>query len=91
MLNGLALGTSIANAVTDPQASPEARAAVLSQWINIGNALVSYLTSNATITTNPLLIPVSGPPSPDGAGVLAGASGPVSGVVNISPIKSTLI
>lgn len=90
MLNGNALGVMIANTITDPSASPQARAVIINHWINISSIIVTYFQANATIISNPLTIgaPV---PAPDGVAVLSGPTGPVGGTINILPISSRLM
>jgi hypothetical protein len=49
-LSGSVLGANIANAITDPNASAEAKAAVKVFWTKIANEIVGHITENAVVT-----------------------------------------
>jgi hypothetical protein len=49
-LSGSVLGANIADAITDPNASPEAAAAVKVFWTKIANEIVKHIVDNAVVT-----------------------------------------
>ena len=48
-MNGDQLGMEIANAVTDPLASPDAKLAVIAFYQKIANAIVGHIQNNAVV------------------------------------------
>jgi len=48
-MNGNQLGSEIAAAITDAEASSEAQAQVLELWKKIGSAIVKHITTNAQV------------------------------------------
>lgn len=48
-MNGDALGTAIANAILDSQATAEAKAEVIKFWQKIAGEIVSHIQTNAEV------------------------------------------
>ena len=77
-MNGNTLGTDIANSIMHPNATPEARAAVLELWQNVGNIIVRHIQDNAEVldgigvSTNVSTIVTTNPATGSGTGTGTG-------------------
>jgi predicted XRE-type DNA-binding protein len=66
-MNGDLLGMAIADAITDADASPEAKQAVLAIWQKIGNEIINHITTNAMVPAGIAVSTTGSPTAQTGA------------------------